>query len=104
MSSGRTRTKPCWKQLGSPANPKGFKYSDRERSPDGLDSVQVLAGEAGKAKASVGGKGAALEASGTFATLPLPLPVVAQLQTTGACWEASYATAGANDDFTFKAK
>jgi len=97
-------TGPCWKQLGSATNPKGFRYGDRDRTPDGLKKMVVLAGDAPKAKAVVTGKGELLSASGTFPVLPLPLPLVAQLQTTGTCWEVGYATATRNDTTVFKAK
>lgn len=96
--------KPCWKQLGSDTNPKGFRYGDREQTPDGLKKVLLKAGAAPRAKALVKGRGDNLTASGLFPTLPLPLPLTAQLQTAGSCWEVTYTTASANDATTFKAR
>jgi hypothetical protein len=96
--------KACWKQLGSSQAPKGFKYADRSLASDGLSTVQVVAGDALKAKAVVKGKGEHLGDSGHFPALPLSLPVTAQLQTTDTCFEADYATAQVNDAGQLKAK
>jgi hypothetical protein len=96
--------KPRWKQLGSETNPKGFRYGDRDQTPDGLKKVLLKAGDAPRAKALVKGTGDNLAASGLFPTLPLPLPLTAQLQTDGRCWEVTYATAQTNDPSTFKAR
>ena len=103
-AGGVCATKPCWKQLGSPTNPKGYKYTDKDLTPDGLKKVQVQAGEPLKAKAVVSGKGENLAAGGLFPTLPLPTPLTAQLQTTNGCFEVTYPTALVNDGLVFKAK
>jgi hypothetical protein len=86
--------------MGSAADPKGYGYADRELTPDGVKKLKVLAGEAPKSKAIVVGKGENL----TLPALPLPLPLVAQLQTSNACWEVTYATATTNGPTVFKAK
>jgi dienelactone hydrolase len=103
-AAGTCGTKPCWKQKGSPAAPKGWGYADKDATPDGVRKLKVQAGEAAKAKARVRGKGENLGASGHFPTLPLALPVVAQLQTATTCWEASYPTATQNTPERFKAR
>jgi hypothetical protein len=62
--------------------------------------MQVKAGVTPRAKATVKGKGPNLGAP----TLPLALPVVAQLQSTSTCWEVTYASAQVNGPTVFKAK
>jgi predicted acyl esterase len=99
-AGGLCGTKPCWKQVGSSTNPKGYKYSDKELTPDGIKTLRVLAGMAPKAKAIVKGKGENLG----LPPLPLPLPVVAQLQAANACWEVTYGSATTNGPSVFKAK
>lgn len=103
-AAGLCGTKPCWQQVGSSTNPKGFKYTDKEQTPDGLKKLQVLAGEAPKAKAIVSGKGESLGGAAGVPALPLPLPLVAQLQTADGCWEVTYGAAQLNGPTTFKAK
>jgi len=103
-AGGLCGPRPCWSQVGSDAAPKGYKYSDRDQTPDGVKTLQVQAGEAARAKASVKGGGENLSASGTFPTLPLPLPLVAQLQTADGCFEVTYGTAKVNTPEVFKAK
>jgi hypothetical protein len=64
--------KPCWL-----AKPTGYKYKDKELTPDGVLSATLKSGIAGKASAKVGGKGV---------NLPQPNPttftgpIVVQLQ------------------------
>jgi len=103
-AGGLCGTRPCWSRLGSETAPKGYKYADRDDTPDGLEKVRVQAGDAPRAKASVKGGGVNLSASGTFPALPLPLPLVAQLQTSDGCFEVVYGTAKVNDAEVFKAK
>jgi len=91
--------KPCWKQLGAPSTPKGYRYGDREWTPDGLKTVLLRSRAAPRAKALVKGRGANLGID-----LPLPLPVTAQLQSTDTCFEVTYPTAQTNDASTFKAR
>lgn len=98
-AGGTCGTKPCWKALGI----KGFRYKDSLRTPDGTDKVLLKAGLEGKAKTQFKGKGPDIPAF----TLPLPLPLTAQLQSeNGQCWQASFSTAGVskNDSVQFKAK
>jgi hypothetical protein len=99
-AAGVCGAKPCWKLAGSETKPKGYEYADKELTPDGVKTVKVFAGEVGKAKAAVKGKGENLE----LPALPLPIPLVAQLQTTDGCWEVSYGSAIKNERTVFKAK
>ena len=52
-AGGTCGTKPCWKQLGSPLAPKGFKYKDKDGLPDDLDSLTLKSGTEGRAKVSI---------------------------------------------------
>jgi hypothetical protein len=91
---------PCWKTKGT----TGFGYKDTDLTPHGLLKAIVKSGAAGKAKMVVKGKGTALP----DLTPPLTLPLVVQLQrqTSGDCWEATYAEAGVirNQEGQFKGK
>lgn len=84
-------TKPCWKSGAS-----SIGYKDGKATGDGLRSIQVKAGAAGRSKATLKGKGAGL-ASRLFGLPdpPLDLPLRAQLQIEGgACLESSHDAAG----------
>lgn len=87
-AGGTCGTKPCWS-----AKSTGYKYADKERTPDGVIKVQLKAGEALKGKADLKAKG---ENVPDLPSLPLALPVTAQLQASnGACWQASFSSPGA---------
>ncbi|HEV7735569.1 MAG TPA: hypothetical protein VGR62_25565 [Candidatus Binatia bacterium] len=90
---GRTcGTKPCWIANGE----KGFKYTDKAGTPEGINTLTLTAGLAGKSKILLKGKGVNL--SNHAAGLPAPplmLPLTVQLQSgNGQCWEANYSAAG----------
>lgn len=95
---GACRGKPCWKALGT----SGVKRSDRDRAPDGVESVVLRAGPAGKSSIVLVARGASLA--------PPPLPfaqepaVTVQLRgSNGACFGATYAApARANDAAQFR--
>ncbi len=87
----------CWKE-----NAKGYRYVDRELTPDGLQQVQLKAGAAGKAQIVVKGRGGDLQVPAlSFMTLPLRVQMV---NGGGACWEAVYHSTFRNTSTTFKAK
>jgi cysteine-rich repeat protein len=98
-AGGLCGSKPCWR-----ATKLGFKYIDRELTPDGLQKVDLRAGDfPGKAKILVAAKGDDLP----MPALPLPLPLRVQLHgANGQCWEARFSATGLkkNDGLTFKAK
>jgi hypothetical protein len=87
----------CWKTITG----KGFNYKDKDRTPDGMEKLQLVSGVAGAAKISAKGKGVHLEMP-TLGSLALPLRV--QLRGAGQCWEATFSTAIANTTEQFKAK
>ena len=96
-AGGVCGTRACWRSLG----PKGFKYKDSERTPDGIDSLRLTPGAAGKAKIKLKGRGSNL----TLPALGLTTPARVQLQAgNGQCWEASYSSAIKNTTSQFKAK
>ncbi len=87
----------CWEE-----NAKGFRYVDRDLTPDGLQQMSLKAGSAGKAQILVRGRGNNLQAP------PLSimnLPVRVQLVNGGgACWEATFSATFQNTAERFKAK
>jgi hypothetical protein len=84
----------CWSEASS-----GFRYVDRELTPDGLATIRLQAGEAGAGRVKVRGRGT---------TLPLPLipPATVQLQRLDqvACWAATFSAPATNTPEKFKAK
>ena len=89
---------PCWRSSGST-----FTYRSSPPNLFGLSLMRLTAGPDGVAKASAKGKGDKLD----MPDLPLPLPLRVQLWARdGACWEATYSSAGVtrSDDRVFKAR
>jgi cysteine-rich repeat protein len=77
-------TRACWSRAGG-----GFRYRDRESTPDGLRRIALKAPPDGKARILVTGRGEHLRIriptlSGTIS------PVTAQLMNGHACWDAVY--------------
>jgi hypothetical protein len=94
---GTCAGKPCWKAIAG-----GFKYKDKDLTPDGLSFLLEKAGAAKKAKAIVKGKGANLGVP----ALPLTIPVTVQLERNddpSICWTATYGTTIKNQTDQFKA-
>lgn len=89
--------KPCWKSTKA-----GFTYKDKDATPDGIVTVVLKSGAAGKARIVVKGKGTAL----AVPPLPLTLPARVQLVRTDtlACWDASFSTAKKNTTRLLKAR
>ena len=81
---------PCWRTLGS----SGYKYINRDRTPDGILKTLLKTGTAGKAKIIVKGKGDNLPFPVDF--LPMATPVKVQLQndTPGLCWQTTHISTG----------
>jgi cysteine-rich repeat protein len=110
-AGGTCDGKPCWKGLGKPPGDSGYKYKDREASPDGLIKLIALPGPDGKATIAAKGKGAKLVMPGEneHPVLPVPEPVAVRAQLragNGTCWEATYSEAGTkrNDSAVFKSR
>jgi hypothetical protein len=81
-AGGLCAGKPCWRARGT----TGFRYADRDATPDGLVALTLKTGVAGQAAITLKGKG------GLVPTLSLPLAqspaVTVQLQRrAGPCWE-----------------
>jgi hypothetical protein len=90
--------KPCWTQTK-----KGFKYKNKALGPDGIQSVVLVPGAAGKAKIILKGKGALLQPP----PLPEALPLTVQLKRVddlGQCWDAAFATPLTNSAEQLKAR
>jgi outer membrane protein assembly factor BamB len=102
---------PCWEPIPGRSfdgrEPLGYRYRDRARLPDGLDTVSLSAGLfAVTQNVRIQGKGANLSNRVLgLPTLPLTLPARVQLQVKdGRCWEARYSTARANTGTAFNAR
>ncbi len=77
-----------WATVGSPSDPKGFKYKDKTTSNDGVKLILTKGSNLDKGKAKVVAKGVNLPDT---ATMPFIFPVTAQLYSSdGMCWEAQY--------------
>jgi hypothetical protein len=89
-AGGVCHGRPCWEQSS-----RGFRYSDHELTPDGLERVVLAASGAGEVRITVRGRGELLD----LPELPLAPPLRVQLQQTDgdACWEAGYAALDQND-------
>jgi hypothetical protein len=81
---------PCWRLLGS----TGYKYINRDRTPDGILKLLLKSGTAGKAKVILKGKGDNLPFPVGF--LPMSTPVKVQLSndTPGTCWQTTHISMG----------
>jgi len=91
-AGGQCGSRPCWSTSST-----GARYADPAQTPDGLDRIKLHIGTEGRASATVRGRGADLD----FPSLPLPTPLRVQLQAEGgACWEATFAAAGASRNDT----
>ena len=96
-AGGLCAGRPCWRATGN-----GYRFTQKELLPNGVASIDLKSGTAGKARITLKGKGIPLE----LPTLPIaPLPVTVQLTNgVGVCWSASYQTdVRTNDDESFKA-
>lgn len=91
--------RPCWSE-----NRAGFRYADRDLTPNGLMRMSLREGIQEKAKIVLKGKGSNLAMPGLMA---LDSPVTVQLMDlkTGSCWQATYSEPFLRHDATqFKDK
>jgi hypothetical protein len=109
-ADGDCAGRPCWRKLhyqgANSGEYRGFRFRDRERTPDGVGSLflkTLLAplhiqgvGVLQRSQIDLKGSGPTLSNRPLgLPALPLPLPLRAQLQAeNGACWEAQYSTSG----------
>jgi uncharacterized delta-60 repeat protein len=86
-AGGTCDGKPCWRALAT----TGFKYQSKDGAAQGIGSLVLKSGAAGKTSITLKGRGAGLPT----VALPPGLPLRLQLQaTTGACWESTFSAAG----------
>jgi 6-phosphogluconolactonase (cycloisomerase 2 family) len=84
----RLGNRPVWKAFGS-----GFTFKDDYKTPEGLFTMRLKSGTAGKARITV----KASPKSAEMPPLPTGLPLRVQLQSsTGECWEAVFPIATQN--------
>jgi hypothetical protein len=80
---GTCAGRPCWSDRG----PKGFRYKDKEATPDGMKKLVLKPGVDGKARVVTKGSGVGIAQP----ALPLVPPVRVQLQASnGECWESIF--------------
>jgi hypothetical protein len=98
---GTCGTKPCWT-----GNGKTFKFNDRAAAGDGVATMSLIPGAAGKAKILLTARGASLsQRPFGVPTPPLSSPLTVQLQShNGQCWESNFSRTGVkkntNETFT----
>lgn len=95
-AGGTCKGKACWSSRGA----KGFRYRDKEATPNGLTAVDLGAAGNGKAKVMVAGKGANLHLPALGATPPL----TTEVDTGGACFGATFPSARPNKSTHLAAK
>jgi len=97
--------KPCWKKKGA----KGYGYKDKGGTADGTGKLSLLAGEAGRGKASISGKnnstkGQADLPTGVVADLTLNIePTLQIIAGDGVCVSAKINSVTKDDGFQYKA-
>ena len=98
-AGGTCAGKPCWKATGV----KGYKYGDKELTPDGGQKITLKEGALEKAKIQLSGAGPNLHMPDLTS---LQQPIVVQLQNSdGICWETTFsAPAGKQTADQFKDK
>jgi hypothetical protein len=84
-------------------NARGFKYKDASLMPDGLQSIALKAGDDGKAKITVKGRGANLGLPAILSGITPPV-TVQLLGPGGACWDAAYAVPQTSTPVSLKAR
>ena len=97
-AGGTCGTKPCWKAAGT----VGFKYADKDGTPDGLTKATLKSGAAGHAKIQVKGGGANLQLPAGQLTTPVRVQV--RQSSSSTCWDATFSTPKVDIPGSFKAK
>ena len=86
---------------------KGYKYKDQTAAEDGITKIILKGGAAGKSKALVKGKGVNLpdfDSDLPIAMGDLPLVVQLRNNSSGICWQGSFASPKKNQLDQFNAK
>jgi hypothetical protein len=97
-AGGLCAGKPCWKATGT----KGYKYSDKELSPDGGQKIQLKAGALEKSQVQFSGRGGNLDLPASLGTLVQPITVQMQ-NSDGVCFTTTFsAPAGTQTADKFK--
>lgn len=90
---GTCHGRPCWKE-----NTRGYKYADKDATPNGITKLALKEGLDGGATIQLQGRGVPLE----MPTLPLTQAptVLVQLKndSTGLCWEAPFSGMALRND------
>jgi hypothetical protein len=96
-AAGDCHGKPCWR-----ATAKGFRYDDKDRTPDGIQRLDLKTGPTGKAQVQVSAKGVSFHPP----ALPISnVPVTVQLRSSaGQCWQSTTTSVLADTTTQFKAK
>ena len=96
-AAGTCRGKPCWKPGTS-----SIKYNDRDAIPDGIMKLTASAGEPGKARIFLRGRGANL----AMPALGLSGPVTVRLKRDvgPVCWQSRFPTPTRNTSTEYRAK
>lgn len=83
-AGGLCAGRPCWKAVGT----SGFRYGDKDLTPDGVQKMNLKSGADGKAQIKLSLRGANL---GLPDLSTVAQPVTVQIKNTnGICWEAIY--------------
>ncbi|HWP67074.1 MAG TPA: hypothetical protein VNO26_14345, partial [Candidatus Limnocylindria bacterium] len=88
-AGGTCGTLPCWRTLST-----GYKYIDRDRTPDGVLKALLKAGASGRTKVIVKGKGENLPFPASFLPMATPVKVQLQNETPGTCWQTTHLSMG----------
>ena len=104
-------SKPCWKPVGkAPPDGKGFVYKDPSRSADGVTSLKLQGGGAGRSSVALGAanraaKGENALPTGIAALLAAATEVTLQVHTSDAnCFGATLSEVTRQDGERFKAR
>jgi hypothetical protein len=75
--------RPCWRET-----PTGFRYLDRDLTPDGLFKITLREGADGEPRITIKGKGVLLDMPNLDA---VTRPITVQFKNSdGICWEAVF--------------
>ncbi len=97
--------RPCWKSVGKdPPDGKGFRYKDRGRNADGIETILYKGGPAGGSSLKVKGRGTDLP-TGIAAALESSTSATVQLRPLdAACFTVTMDEIRKQDSDVFKAK